>query len=311
MEYRRLGSSGLKVSEVGLGGNNFGWWADEPTSAAVISSALDAGINFIDTADAYDRGHSEEFIGRALLGKRHRVIIATKFGFPMGDGPNDRGGSRHYVLRAVDNSLKRLQTDYIDLYYIHTPDASTPIKETLSALDSLVRSGKVRYTGCSNFAAWQLNEALWISQGARLASFAVVQQGYNLLSRQIEKELVPCCQAHGIGIIPYSPLANGLLTGKYRQGEAPPEDGRLAMSSPAFGRVLADANWDQLGRLERFAVERGHSLGDLAVAWLLARPWLSSVIAGARKVDQVTANVAAAEWKLSPDEVKEVDAITG
>jgi aryl-alcohol dehydrogenase-like predicted oxidoreductase len=236
MEYRRLGSSGLKVSEVGLGGNNFGWWADEPTSVAVISSALDAGINFIDTADAYDRGHSEEFIGRALLGKRHRVIIATKFGFPMGDGPNDRGGSRHYVLRAVDNSLKRLQTDYIDLYYIHTPDASTPIEETLSALDSLVRSGKVRYTGCSNFAAWQLNEALWISQGARLASFAVVQQGYNLLSRQIEKELVPCCQAHGIGIIPYSPLANGLLTGKYRQGEAPPEDGRCPV-------LPSDASW--------------------------------------------------------------------
>ena len=266
MEYRRLGSSGLKVSEIGLGGNNFGWWADEPTSAAVISSAVDAGINFIDTADVYDRGHSEEFIGRSLQGKRQRVIIATKFGMPMGEGPNERGGSRHYVLRAVENSLKRLQTDYIDLLFMHTPDASTPIEETLSALDSLVKSGKVRYLGCSNFAAWQLNEALWTSRTERLDAFVVVQQGYNLLSRNIERELVPCCQAHGIGVIPYSPLANGLLTGKYRQGEEPPKDGRLSATSstfPGLGRILAEANWDRLAKLERFAAEHGHNMGEL------------------------------------------------
>jgi aryl-alcohol dehydrogenase-like predicted oxidoreductase len=313
MQYRKLGSSGLKVSEVGLGGNNFGWWADEGTSAEVIAAAIDAGINFIDTADVYDRGRSEEFIGRSLQqGKRAKMVIATKFGIPMGDGPNDRGASRQYIMRAVESSLKRLQTDYIDLYYIHTPDTSTPIEETLSALDSLVSSGKVRYTGCSNFAAWQVSEALWTSRTEGLAPFTVVQQGYNLLSRQIEKELVPCCQAHGLGIIPYSPLANGLLTGKYRQGEEPPKDGRLALPSatfPGMGRILAGADWDKLNRLERFAIEHGHDMGQLAIAWLLARPWWCSVIAGARKVEQVTANVAAADWKLTPDEVSAVDAI--
>jgi aryl-alcohol dehydrogenase-like predicted oxidoreductase len=311
MEFRRLGNSGLKVSEVGLGGNNFGWWADEQTSAVVINSAIDAGINFIDTADVYDQGHSEEFIGRTLKGKRHQVIIATKFGGAMGQDPNERGGSRHHVLQAVDNSLKRLQTDYIDLYYIHMPDTSTPIEETLYALDNLVQSGKVRYIGCSNFPAWQVNEALWTSKINHLAAFVVIQQRYNLLSREIERELVPCCEAHDIGVIPYSPLANGLLTGKYRQGEEPPKDSRLSTTVfPGMNRVLTEVNWEVLSKLETFARECGHTVGELAIAWLLAKPWLVSVIAGARKVEQVASNVAAAEWKLTAEEVSAVDAIT-
>lgn len=311
MEFRRLGNSGLKVSEVGLGGNNFGWWIDEQTSAAVLNSAIDSGINFIDTADVYDRGNSEEYIGRTLKGKRHQVIIATKFGAPMGQNPNERGGSRHYILRAVDDSLKRLQTDYIDLYYMHMPDSSTPIEETLSALDNLVSSGKVRYIGCSNFAAWQVNEALWTSKTNHLTAFVVVQQRYNLLSREIERELVPCCEAHDIGIIPYSPLANGLLTGKYRQGQEPPKDSRLSTTVlPGMKRVLDETNWEVLSKLETFAGECGHTIGELAIAWQLAKPWLVSVIAGARKVEQVTSNVAAAGWKLTAEEVSAVEAIT-
>ena len=310
MEFRKLGNSGLKVSEVGLGGNNFGWWADEQASALVINGAIDAGINFIDTADVYDQGHSEEYIGRTLKGKRHQVLIATKFGGPMGQDPNEKGGSRYHVLQAVDNSLKRLQTDYIDLYYMHIPDGSTPIEETLSALDSLVKSGKVRYIGCSNFAAWQVNEALWTSKTNHLTAFVVIQQRYNLLSREIERELVPCCEAHGVGVIPYSPLANGLLTGKYRQGQEPPKDSRLATTVlPGMNRVLDKANWEVLSKLETFAGEQGHTVHELAIAWLLAKPWLASVIAGATKVEQVTSNVAAAEWKLTAEEVSAVDTI--
>jgi len=310
MNFRRLGSSGLKVSEVGLGGNNFGWWADEQTSAVVINHAISAGINFIDTADVYDRGHSEEFVGKALKGKRQQVIIATKFGNPMGEGPNQKGGSRHYIISAAEASLKRLQTDYIDLYQIHLADTSTPIEETLSALDSLVKSGKVRYIGCSNYAAWQMCEALWTSRLRNLAAFVTVQPQYNLLARQIERELVPCCQAYNIGVIPYSPLASGFLTGKYHQGQEPPAGARLSGPNPALRRIFTDANWDRLSKLEAFATQRGHTVGELAIAWLLARPWISSVIAGARKVEQVTANVTAAAWKLTPEEVAAVDAIS-
>jgi aryl-alcohol dehydrogenase-like predicted oxidoreductase len=310
MEYRKLGNSGLMVSEIGLGGNNFGWWIDEPASLAVINQAMESGINFIDTADVYDRGHSEEIIGRALKGKRSQVILATKFGMPMGNNPNQKGGSRYYILQAVENSLKRLQTDYIDVYYIHTVDTSTPIEETLSTLDSVIKSGKVRYIGCSNFAAWQLSEALWTSRTNHLAPFVVVQQGYNMLARNIERELVPCCQAHNIGVIPYSPLANGLLTGKYQKGQAPPQDSRLSTSVfPGLKRLLDEANWDLLTKLESFAKEHGHTIGELTVAWLLSKPWLVSVIAGARKPEQVTANIAAAGWKLTAAEATALDAI--
>jgi len=310
MDYRKLGSSGLKVSAVGLGGNNFGWWADEPTSAAVVNQALEMGVNFIDTADVYDRGHSEEFVGKAVKGRRAEVIIATKFASPMGDGPNQRGGSRYWIVKAVEASLRRLQTDYIDLYQMHRPDPATPIEETLRALDDLVRAGKVRYIGCSNFAAWQLAEALWTSRVNRLHSFVTVQPRYNILDRQIEAELVPCCQAYGIGVIPWAPLAGGFLTGKYRQGEKSPADGRLSRPIPLYASIFTEANWQKLARLETFAAERGHSVGELAIAWLLARSWVSTVIAGARKIEQVSANVGAGAWKLTAEEVAAVDAIS-
>jgi len=309
MEYRNLGRSGLSVSQIGLGGNNFGWWADEEASIPVIHHAIDTGVNFIDTADIYDRGHSEEYIGKAIKGRRANLIVATKFANPMGEDPNERGGSRRYVMRAVDASLKRLQTDYIDLYQMHLPDPTTPIEETLRALDDLVRGGKVRYIGCSNFAAWQMCEALWTSKVNDLHPFVSAQPMYNILARQIERELVPCCQAYGIGIIPYSPLASGFLTGKYRQGEPAPEGARLSGSDPRFQRVFTEDNWTKLAKLEDYAKEHDHTVGELAITWLLAKPMVATVIAGARKVEQVTANVAAGDWKLTAEEVTEIEAL--
>ena len=310
MKYRKLGNSGLKVSEIGLGGNVFGKWADEQTSIDVINHALDLGINYIDTADMYGQGRSEEVVGKAVKGKRSQIVIATKFGYPMGDGPNNSGAWRYYIMKAIDASLKRLQTDYIDLYQIHLPDLTTPIEETLRAFDDLVRTGKVRYIGCSNFAAWQLCEALWISKVNNLQSFVTVQPRYNLLERQIEAELVPCCQAYNIGVIPWGPLVGGFLTGKYRQKQEAPPDTRLSKSFPLYDNIFTEVNWNKLAKLEDFATERGHQVGELAIAWLLAKPWLSTVIAGARKVEQVAANVTAAEWELTTEEVAEVDAIS-
>jgi aryl-alcohol dehydrogenase-like predicted oxidoreductase len=308
MEYRRLGKSGLRVSELGLGANNFGWWADEPTSIAVIDHALDLGINYIDTADMYDRGRSEEFVGKALQGKRDHVIIATKFAHPMGDEPNDKGGSRYYIMKAVEASLRRLQTDYIDVYQMHVPDRETPIEETLRALNDLVQSGKVRYIGCSNFAAWQLCEALWTSKVNHLHAFMTVQVRYNILERGIEAELLPCCREYGIGVIPWGPLAGGFLTGKYHQGKSAPVDARLANPVAIYSHIFTDENWKRLAALKAFAAERGHTIAELAIAWLLAKPWISSVIAGARTVEQLSANMPAMQWKLTDDDITEVEA---
>ena len=310
MEYRKLGNSGLKVSEISLGGNVFGKWADEPTSITVINLALDMGINYIDTADMYGQGRSEEIVGKAVKDKRPQVVIATKFGFPMGNGSNNSGASRYYIMKAADASLRRLQTDYVDLYQVHLPDPITPIEETLRALDDLVRTGKVRYIGCSNFAAWQLCEALWISKVNNLHSFVTVQPRYNLLERQIEAELVPCCQAYNIGVIPWGPLVGGFLTGKYRKGQEAPGGTRLSQPYPLYDNIFTEANWKKLTKLEAFATERGHKVGELALAWLLAKPWISTVIAGARNVEQVSVNVTASEWKLTAVEVAEVDAIS-
>ena len=307
MEYRSLGCSGLKVSEISLGGNNFGWYADEPTSISVIHYSLDLGINYIDTADMYDRGTSETFIGKALKGRRSRVILATKFGHPMGDGPNEKGGSRHYMIQAIENSLRRLDTDYIDLYQIHIPDPTTPIEETLRAFEDLIRSGKVRYIGCSNFAAWQLCEALWTAKVCNLSSFVTVQSRYNILEREIEKELVPCCQAYNIGIIPWGPLAGGFLTGKYDRGMKPEFYGTQPKPPPIYNPIFLDNHWDQLVKLERFASECGHKLADLAIAWLLAKPYVRTVIAGVRTKEQVSANVVATEWKLTVEELDQVE----
>ena len=313
MEYRKLGNSGLKVSGLSLGANNFGWWIDEQTSIGVINHALEIGINFIDTADMYDRGRSEEFVGKAIKGKRSDVIIATKFGQKMGEGPNDQGGSRYYIMKAVDASLRRLQTDYVDLYQMHLPDPATPIEETLRTLDDLVKAGKVRYIGCSNFAGWQLSEALWTSRVNNLHPFVTVQMKYNFFERQIEQELVPCCNSHGIGVIPWGPLAGGFLTGKYHRGEQPPTPATGTMPAKAFHHlynpIITDENWERLGKLDAFAKTRGHKVGELAIAWLLWHPWLSTVIAGATKPEQLDANVAGANWKLTAEEVAQIEQI--
>lgn len=318
MDYRNLGRSGLKVSAMGLGTHYFGWLHDEAASRAVIDRALDLGISFIDTADVYDMGRSEEFVGRAIKGRRADLVIATKFGWPMGGGPsgapvdprpNARGGSRYNVLRAAEESLRRLGTDYIDLYQIHFPDPSTPIEETLRALDDLVRSGKVRYIGCSNFAAWQVSEAMWTSRHHELHGFVTSQPLYNLLQREIEQDHLPCCDAHGVGIIPWGPLAGGFLTGKYRRGEPYPADSLLATKPMAYYQVTTDANWTKVERFEDFARARGRTVGDLAIAWLLAQPRVCSVIAGASRADQLDANIAAAQWKLDAAELAEIDRI--
>lgn len=318
MEFRNLGRSGLKVSAIGLGTHYFGWLHDEPTSAAVIGRALDAGITFIDTADAYDMGRSEEFLGRAIRGRRADLVISTKFGWPLGGGPsgapvdprpNARGGSRHYVMSAVEASLRRLGTDYIDLYQVHFPDASTPIEETLRALDDLVRAGKVRYTGCSNFAAWQVSEAMWTSRCHNLNAFATSQPLYNLLQRDIEQDHVPCCDAHGLGIIPWGPLAGGFLTGKYRRDQPYPPGSLLATRPMAYERIATQGNWTKLEGLEAFARARGHTVGELAIAWLLAQPRVCSVIAGASRAEQLDEHVAAANWKLDATELAAIDRI--
>jgi len=313
MEYRKLGNTGLKVSEIGLGGNPFGWIIGEQDSINVIQAALDLGINYIDTSDSYDQGHSEEFVGKAIRDKRAEVIIGSKFSSLMGDGPNDRGGSRYYIMKAVDASLKRLKTDYIDLYQMHHTDPITPIEETLRALDDLVRIGKVRYIACSNFPAWQLCEASLVSEIKNLHSFVTVQSRYHLFDRQLEKEVVPCCQAYNIGVLPWGPLAGGFLTGKYHKGETPPPDGRLSDSThryhTMYGEFWTDEGWERLARLETFAQERNHTVTELALAWLLTKPYVSTVIVGAKKVEQIKANVLATNWKLTADEVSEIEEI--
>lgn len=310
MQYRRLGKSGLEVSVVGLGGNNFGPRADERTSAAVIRQAVDLGVNLIDTADIYGQGTSEEYVGRAVKGIRQQVLIATKVSGRMGEGPNRAGTSRQRVMDGVEASLRRLGTDYIDLYQVHFPDPQTPIEETLRALDDLVHQGKVHYLGSSNFSGWQIVEAAWTTRTLGLNPLVSAQNHYNLLHREVEREVLPACQAYEVGLIPYFPLASGFLTGKYRKG-APLPQGTRGAGSPSFQeRMLTDRNFGLLERLETFAAARGHTVLELAFAWLLANPQVSSVIAGATRPEQVLANAAAADWVLSPEEAQEVSQIT-
>ncbi len=310
MEYRRLGNSGLKVSAIGLGGNNFGARANEEASINVIKHAIELGINFIDTAAMYAQGRSEQIVGKAIVGKRSQVIIATKFGHPTNVSSSEQGGSRSYIMKAIDASLRRLNTDYIDLYYMHHPDPETPVEETLRTLDGLIRVGKVRYIGYSNCAAWQVCDALWTSKLNNLAAFTAVQVGYNLLDRSIERELVPCCKAHGIGVVPWGPLARGFLTGKYHHGQKIPAGMRLAEPLPIYDGILSEANFEKLAKLEAFAKERGHNVGELAIAWLLSHPWLASVIAGAMNTEQLSANAAALGWKLTEEDKNQLDKIT-
>ena len=311
MEFRNLGNSGLKVSLVGLGCNNFGMRCDAEQTRAVVHRALDEGITLFDTADIYgNRGGSEELLGRALGPRRQDVIVATKFGMVMGDGPYKRGASRRYINAAAEASLKRLNTDYLDLYQLHFPDADTPQHETLEALTDLVRAGKVRYIGSSNFAAWQQVDAMWISRRHDLAEYISAQNQYNLLDRRIERELIPACRQFGVGILPYFPLASGFLTGKYRKGSEPPKDTRFGMMRQMASQVLNEGNFAILDKLEEFARAHGHSMLELAVGWLASQTQVSSVIAGATRPEQVVDNVKAGAWKLSAEELDEVDKLT-
>ena len=309
MEYRQLGKSGLSVSAVGLGGNTFGRYADENGTAAIIHRALDMGINFLDTADIYNRGVSEEFVGKAIKGRRGQAIVGTKAAGQMGEGPNNAGASRQHLVDGVHASLRRLDTDYIDVFQVHFPDPKTPAEETMRALDDMVSQGKVRYIGCSNYSAWQICEAQWVAQIHHFTPFVSVQPAYNLLNRGIERELVPFCTQYGIGIIPYSPLASGFLTGKYRQGQPAPE-GTRGYNNQMFGRIMTDRNFEILGKLEEFAQQRGHGVGELAMAWLFAQPMVCTVIAGATRPEQVEENAKSVEWKLTSEEVQELDQVT-
>ncbi|MEV6843730.1 aldo/keto reductase [Actinoplanes sp. NPDC051411] len=312
MSYRRLGASGLVVSVVGLGCNNFGRKLDADGTREVVDAAFDAGITLFDTADVYGTPHgaSEEVLGAALKGRRDEIVLATKFGMDM-EGINgndfDARGSRRYIVRAAEASLRRLETDYIDLYQMHRPDEGTPIDETLAALDDLVRSGKVRYLGNSNFGGWQIADAHWTASAGSLTPFISAQNQYSLLHREVEDEVVPACEHFGLGFLPFFPLDSGLLSGKYRRGERPAAGTRL--SQERYQRWLDDADWDTIEALTAFGAERGHSLLDVAIAGLAARPAVASVIAGATSAEQIQANAAAGAWPLSADDVAALDSL--
>jgi aryl-alcohol dehydrogenase-like predicted oxidoreductase len=310
MEFRKLGNTGLKVSEVGIGCNNFGMRMDQAATQAVVDKAIDEGINLFDTADVYGGTKSEVFLGKALGKRRHDVVVATKFGMGPADAVLARGGSRRYIMNAVEASLERLDTDYIDLYQIHFPDVDTPVEETLRAMNELVSQGKVRYIGCSNFTGWQIADADWTARSLGLNRFETAQNLYSLMDRRLEREVVPACERFGLGILPYFPLASGLLTGKYRRGEDAPEGTRLAGMGARAQQALSDQNFDIIEKLSDFAETRGHGLLDLAIGWLVSKPVISSVIAGATKPEQVEANIKAAAWRLTAEEMNEVDELS-
>lgn len=309
MDTRTLGTSDLQVSVVGLGCNNFGGRLELSATRAVVHGALDAGVNFFDTADIYGgRGGSEGQLGEILGRERQRIVLASKFGMKMGDDGSQQGASRDYIMRAAEGSLRRLRTDYLDLYQIHQPDPDTPIEETLSALSDLVQQGMVRFIGLSNFSAEGVTEAQAEAERLGVPGFVSSQDEYSLLVRELEASLLPTLREHKLGLLPYFPLANGLLTGKYRAGEAHPEGARLSESRS--DKYLNDANLRTVEVLRDFAEARDRTLLELAFSWLLSKPEVGSVIAGATKPEQITANARAASWRLSEDELAEVDAIT-
>lgn len=306
MEYRQLGPAGVRVSVIGLGTNRFG----SPSLPSrevknVIDLALDSGINFIDSSNSYQNGKSEETIGEALKGRWNKFVVASKFYFPVGDGPNDRGTSRYHLMNAVEDSLSRLQSDHIDLYYVHRWDNSVPIEETLRGLDDLIRVGKVRYLGCSDFASWQLAHANLLAEVRGWTSFVAIQSEYHILNRSVEREVIPLCQAHNVGFIPYFPLAGGFLTGKYRRGEPPPVGSR-GESSEYVQQYMTDGTFDKVEKLTTWAAERERGLNELAQAWLMAQPQVCSVITGATKLEHVQSNVKAADWHLSEQDLAEI-----
>jgi aryl-alcohol dehydrogenase-like predicted oxidoreductase len=308
MKIRNLGRSGLQVSLVGLGCNNFGGRLDLAATRKVVHRALDLGVTLFDTADIYgERGRSEEYLGESLGDRRKDIVLATKFGMAMDDAGVRNGASRRYILSAVEASLQRLKTDWIDLYQLHQPDPLTPIEETLRALGDLIRQGKVRYVGCSNLPAWQVVDALWTAKHAGLDRFVCCQDEYSLVVREPERELVPMMERHGLGLLPYFPLASGLLTGKYKRNASMPASARLTGTKRLADRYLTEANWRIVERLEDFCARRGRTLLELAFSWLAARPTVASVIAGATQPEQVEANVRAVEWSLTPEDLAEID----
>ncbi|TQR31032.1 aldo/keto reductase [Brevibacillus brevis] len=309
MKYYRLGGSGLKVSALGLGTNSFGGRADEQTSVNIIHTAIENGITFIDTANIYTQTESERIIGLALEGKRNEVVLATKAGLVKGEGPNQRGSSRYHLMLELENSLKRLRTDYVDLYQIHTFDPETPLEETLRALDDMVRSGKVRYIGASNYAAWELMKAIGISQREGLNRYISTQVSYSLADRTPERELVPLCLDQGVGIIPYFPLAGGILTGKYTSAEQAPTGSR-ADKEPRFVRLLSEDKLEFGRKISRIAAELGVSSSVLSLAWLMHKPAVSSVIVGATSVGQLTDNLQSTALALDEATLAELDRLS-
>jgi aryl-alcohol dehydrogenase (NADP+) len=310
MNYRRLGRSGLEVSPLCLGAMMFGGPTGEAESIRIMHAALDRGIQFFDTANVYNGGASEEVVGKAIADRRRRVVLATKGRQPVGDGPNQGNAGRRHLVQAVEDSLRRLKTDYIDLYYVHTPDYLTPIEETLRALDNLVRSGKVHYIGCSNVRAWRLCEAMWTSDGCNLERYVCVQPLYNLVNRDIEVELLPLCREYGLGVVSYSPLARGVLTGKYRQGEAPPEGSRAARND----RRLQQAEWREESlrvaqEVAAYCRKRGASASQFALAWCLANPLITSIILGPKTIEQLEDNLGCLEFAITPEDEAFIDSL--
>jgi len=311
MEIRNLGRSGLRVSLVGLGCNNFGGRIDLEASRKVIHKALDLGITLFDTADNYgEMGGSETAMGQILGGRRKDIVLASKFAMPMNKEETLKGASRRYIMSAVEASLRRLKTDWLDLYQLHRPDPLTPIEETLRALDDLVRQGKVRYIGCSNLPGWQVVEAEWTAKHLGLNAFVSCQDEYSLVVREIERELVPAMQKYDLGLLPFFPLASGLLTGKYKRNAPMPAGTRLTSTQRLADRFLTEENWRIAERLGDFAASRGHTLLELAFSWLAERPQVASVIAGATKPEQLEQNAKAAGWKLGAEEMAEIDRLS-
>ncbi len=319
MEYRKLGRTGLKVSELCMGTMQFGWTADEPLSHQILSAAFEQGLNFLDTADVYSRwvegnpgGVSEQIIGRWMKQAgipRDQIVLATKVRGRMGDGPNDQGLSRLHIIQAVEDSLRRLGTDYIDLYQTHSHDPETPIEETLRALDDLVHAGKVRYVGCSNYPAWLLMESLWVSDVRNLVRYDSLQPHYSIAHRdEFERELAPVCRRYGIGVIPYSPLAGGFLTGKYRPDDPIPASDR---AGGVQRRYFNERGWKVLAAVEKVGKEHGKSISQTALAWLLSQDHISSPIIGPRTMEQLSDNLGAAGFRLSPEEMEFLDRETG
>jgi aryl-alcohol dehydrogenase-like predicted oxidoreductase len=311
MELRNLGRSGLLVSAIGLGCNNFGGRLDLAGTKTVIHAAFDAGITLFDTADVYgDKGGSETLMGQVIGPMRQSIVLASKFCMPMDAAETLKGGSRRYIMQAVEASLKRLQTDYLDLYQMHRMDALTPIEETLRALSDLVTQGKIRYFGCSNFSAWRVVEAQWTAKSLGIPGFVSAQDEYSLVKRDHEADLMPALREYGLGLLPYFPLASGLLTGKYRRNAPMPEGARLTNTQRLADRYLTDKNWEISEKLADFAEAQGHTPLELAFSWLLAQAPVSSVIAGATRAEQIAQNVQAGTWKLTAEDLAEIDRLT-